>query len=311
MGYGRFNTIRIPTISEYFRHMGWPKPQHPLISVINFEELKTERRNHVVVNFIFDFYAITMKRMKGLRYKYGQHYYDFEDDGILFFLSPNQVFNIEPIEQAAPEKPSGWALFIHPDFFWNTTLAKTIKQYDFFDYAINEALLLSEKEEVILNEVIRHITQEYQSNIDKFTKQIIVTHVENLLSYCERFYNRQFITREKASHQVLDNLEKLLTGYFNNDNLMAKGLPTVRYVSDQLNVSVSYLSRLLKVLTGQTTQQHIHNKLIEKANEKLSTTTTPVSEIAYSLGFEHSQAFSRLFKSKTNQSPLVFRRSYN
>jgi AraC-like DNA-binding protein len=202
-------------------------------------------------------------------------------------------------------------LLIHPDFIWNTSLAKSIGNYDFFDYSVNEALFLSGKEEKTLNGIIENIRQEYHSNIDNFSKQIIVTHIENLLSYCERFYHRQFITREKANHQILERLEKLLADYFNNDDMISKGLPTVQYVSGKLNVSVSYLSRLLKVLTGQTTQQHIHDKLIEKAKEKLSTTDLSVSEIAYDLGFEHSQAFSRLFKNKTNQSPLEFRKSFN
>jgi AraC-like DNA-binding protein len=290
--------------------MGWPKPEHPLISVMHFKN--TKRSSHQKsVNFVFDFYAITLKRMKSVRYKYGQQYYDFDDDGILFFLSPNQIFSIELDEQMATEAPSGWALFIHPDFIWNTSLAKAIRQYDFFSYAINEALILSEKEELILNNIANNITQEYHSNIDKFSKKIIVTHVENLLSYCDRFYNRQFITREKANHEILERLEKLLSDYIEGDAITSKGLPTVQYISNELNMSVSYLSRLLKILTGQTTQQHIHNKLIEKAKEQLSTTVAPVSAIAYSLGFQHSQAFSRLFKRKTSQSPLEFRQSFN
>jgi AraC-like DNA-binding protein len=301
---------RIKSISEYHRHLNLPKPEHPLISVINFDDVQHLDHSNPI-NLVFDFYCIALKRMNGVKYKYGQLNYDFEDDGVLFFLSPNQVLSIENIGSEIPPKLSGWMLLIHPDFIWNTSLVKSIKQYDFFDYSVNEALFLSEKEEKTLNGIVEKIRQEYQSNIDNFSKKIIVTHIENLLSYCERFYTRQFITREKANHQILERLEKLLTDYFNNDDLISKGLPTVQYVSDKLNVSVSYLSRLLKVLTGQTTQQHIHDKLIEKAKEKLSTTDLSVSEIAYDLGFEHSQAFSRLFKSKTNQSPLEFRQSFN
>ena len=190
-------------------------------------------------------------------------------------------------------------------------MANLISKYDFFSYAANEALFLSEKEENIITGIAQNIEQEYHSNIDNFSKQIIITHLENLLSYCQRFYNRQFITREKSNHQILHRLEEILTNYFNSDDVLSKGLPSPQYVSDKLNVSVSYLSRMLKVLTGQTTQQHIHDKLIEKAKEKLTTTDLSVSEIAYELGFEHSQAFSRLFKSKTNQSPLKFRQSFN
>jgi len=301
---------RVKSISEYHRLIGLPKPEHPLISVINFGNTAHAQRNNSI-NIVFDVYAIVLKRMKSIKYKYGQLHYDFEDDGALFFMSPNQVLNVEVIEQEKPEKPSGWILLIHPDFIWNTSLAKTIKQYEFFDYAVNEALFLSDKEEKTLNGIIKNIEQEYHSNIDNFSQSIIISHIEALLNYSERFYNRQFITRKKANHQVLERLEKLLADYFNNDDLISTGLPTPQYVSDQLNVSVSYLSRLLKVLTGQTTQQHIHDKLIEKAKEKLSTTDLSVSEIAYELGFEHSQSFSKLFKTKTNQSPLEFRQSFS
>lgn len=227
----------------------------------------------------------------------------------MFFVSPNQVFRIAP-EPTKAER-SGWMLLVHPDFIWNTSLAKTIKQYGFLEYAVNEALFLSEKEEKTLNGIIENIQQEYQSNIDKFSKQIIISHIEALLNYSERFYNRQFITREKASHQILERLEKLLSDYFNSDELISKGLLTVQYVANKLNVSPGYLGNLLRVLTGQNTQQHIHDKLIEKAKEKLSTSDLSISEIAYELGFEHSQAFSRLFKSKTNQPPLKFRQSFN
>lgn len=301
---------RVKSISEYHRLLGLPKPEHPLISAVNFDKVEHSQRNNSV-NVVFDFYAVVLKHMKGIKYKYGQQYYDFEDDGALFFMSPNQVLSIEITEAEIPQKLSGWILLIHPDFIWNTSLAKNIKKYEFFDYSVNEALFLSEKEEKTLNEIIKNIQQEYHSNIDKFSKQIIISHIENLLAYSERFYNRQFITREKANHHILEGLEKLLTDYFNSDDLISKSLPTVQYVAEKLNVSPGYLGSLLRTLTGQNTQQHIHDKLIEKAKEKLSTTGLSISEIAYGLGFEHSQAFSRLFKSKTNQSPLEFRASFN
>ena len=172
-------------------------------------------------------------------------------------------------------------------------------------------MFLSKKEEATINGIIENIRLEYHSNIDKFSKEIIVSQIETLLNYSERFYNRQFITREKANHQILERLEKLLTDHFNNENLISKGLPTVQYVAEKLNVSPNYLSSLLRTLTGQNTQQHIHEKLIDKAKEKLSTSELSVSEIAYELGFEHSQSFSKLFRAKTNFSPLEFRRSFN
>ena len=172
-------------------------------------------------------------------------------------------------------------------------------------------MFLSDKEEKTIINLAQNIQQEYHSNIDKYSKNIIISYVEAILNYAERFYNRQFIIREKSNHQILERLEKLLTDYFNSDDLISKGLPTVQHVAEQLNVSPKYLSRLLKTITGQNTQQFIHDKLIEKAKEKLSVTNLSVSEIAYELGFEHLQSFSKLFKTKTKLSPLEFRQSFN
>jgi len=225
-------------------------------------------------------------------------------------MAPNQILRVNNNPDDTVQR-SGWLLLIHPDFFWGTSLATKIKKYEFFDYAVNEALFLSDKEEGILNNLVANIRQEYRSNMDKFSQNIIISHIETLLNYSERFYQRQFLTRKITNHQVLTRLEKLLTDYFDSDDLVAKGLPTVKYISDALHISPSYLSGLLKVLTGQSTQQHIHATLIEKAKEKLSTTDLSVSEIAYELGFEHSQSFSKLFKTKTNLSPLEFRQSFN
>lgn len=202
-------------------------------------------------------------------------------------------------------------LLIHPDFLWNSSLAKAIKQYEFFDYSVHEALFLSEKEEAIITGMMKIIDQEYHSNIDKFSQDIIIAQLELLLKYAERFYQRQFITRKITNHKILSRLEDIIADYFNSDDLLKKGLPTVHYVAETLHISPTYLSGLLKALTGQSTQQHIHDKLIEKAKEKLSATDLSVSEIAYALGFEHPQSFSKLFKTKTNLSPLEFRQSFN
>lgn len=299
--------IKVKSISEYHQLHGLPAPEHPLISIIDYAKLKRlEGKENISI--IFGYYTISLKRGVSKMF-YGQQQYDF-DEGVLYFMAPNQILrtNNNPDENV---KRSGWLLLIHPDFLWNTPLATKIKKYEFFDYSVNEALFLSEKEEEILNNIIQNIKQEYQMNIDKFSKDIIISQIETLLNYSERFYNRQFITREKANHQVLEHLEKILTDYFNSEDLVSKGLPTVQYIAETLNISPGYLSGLLKVLTGQSTQQHIHDKLIEKAKEKLSTTDLSVSEIAYELGFEHPQSFSKLFKAKTSQSPLEFRESFN
>ena len=297
------------TISEFHEFRDLPKPQHPLISIINVGNVR-----HLHVDepnaMAFDFYSIAVKRTHNVKVKYGQQPFDF-NEGIMSFMAPNQVLSITHDKKEEEIKQSGWVMYIHPDFLWNTSLAKNIKQYDFWDYSLNEGLFLSEKEEIVINNIIQNIEQEYHANIDKFSKQIIISQIETLLNYSERFYNRQFITREKSNHQLLDRLEKLVSDYFNSDDLINRGLLTVQYVAEHLNLSPKYLSSLLRVLTGENTQQYIHNKLIEKAKEKLSVTNLSVSKIAYELGFEHLQSFSKLFKTKTNLSPSEFRTSYN
>ena len=286
--------------------MGLPKPEHPLISVLTFDAIKRPPGDGPT-SLIHNFYSIALKRNFNGKLKYGQQEYDF-DEGILLFISPGQVFSIEAEGEL---KHTGWMLLVHPDYLWNTPLAKAIKQYDYFSYSVREALHLSEKEEAMLTGIMQNIEQEYHLPIDKFSQNVIIAQLDLLLTYADRFYHRQFITRKITNHKLLTRLEAILDAYVNSDALVEKGLPTVQYIAEALNVSPNYLSVLLNVLTGQSTQQHIHAKLIEKAKEKLSTTTLSVSEIAYELGFEHSQSFSKLFKSKTNRSPLDFRQSFN
>ena len=275
------------TISEFHNSRNLPRPEHPLVSIINVQDIKHYAQP---INMVLDYYSISLKRDFNGKFSYGQSEYDF-DEGLMYFISPNQVFKIEhPKDELARQK--GWLLLIHPDFFWNTGLAKNIKHYEFFDYSVNEALF-------------------YPNNIDKFSQNIIISQIETLLNYSERFYQRQFITRKIANHKILNLLEKTLNDYFKSDDLVKKGLPTVQFISESLNISPNYLSNLLKTLTGQSTQQHIHDKLIKEAKEKLSISNESISEIAYQLGFEHTSSFSKLFKIKTNQSPLEFRNSFN
>jgi AraC family transcriptional regulator, transcriptional activator of pobA len=299
---------RINTISEYHQLMGLPRPEHPLVSLINFESIK-HLPGDGSISLVFNFYSISLKRNFNGKMKYGQQKYDF-DEGLLFFMSPGQVFGIEP-EKNAALRHTGWMLLIHPDFLWNTPLAKTIRQYEYFSYAVHEALFLSEKEEITIIGIMQNIEQEYHANIDRFSQGVIIAQLELLLTYADRFYHRQFITRKIDNHKILTRLEEALDAYLNDDSLIKKGLPTVQYLAESLNISPNYLSGSLKTLTGQSTQQHIHHKLIEKAKEKLSTTGLSVSEIAYELGFEHPQSFSKLFKTKTSLSPLEFRHSFN
>lgn len=296
------------TISEFHEFRNLPKPEHPLFSVINVDNVK-HLNDDEPQSLVFHFYCIALKRVSNLKVKYGQQDFDF-NEGVLSFSAPNQVLSLSA-NKHNEIKQSGWVIYIHPDFLWNTPLAKTIRQYDFWDYSLHEALYLSEKEEAIITGIIHNMLQEYQANIDRFSKSIVIAHIEALLNYADRFYHRQFITREKANHQVLERLEQLLADYYNDPNLASMGLPTVAYLAASLNISPKYLSGLLRVLTGHGAQQFIHEKLIEKAKEQLSTTNLSISEIAYQLGFEHLQSFSKLFKSKTNQSPSEFRQSFN
>ncbi|MGN7787335.1 helix-turn-helix domain-containing protein [Niabella sp. 22666] len=299
--------LKVKSITDGHRILGLPKPEHPLISVVNYADLQMPE-GMAEMSAMFDFYYISLKRGFSNKLFYGQQTYDF-DEGMMYFVAPNQV-----LRGAGPspgDDLSGWILLIHPDLLWGTMLAKKIKQYEFFDYAVHEALFLSDKEETIINSIIDNLKTEYHTNMDRFSQDILISHLETLLNYAERFYQRQFLTRKKSNHQVLDRLEQLMNAYFSDEALCSKGLPTVQYISGQLNISQSYLRGLLKTLTGQSTQQYIHEKLIDKAKEKLSTTSLSVSEIAYELGFEHPQSFSKLFKSKTNQSPLEFRAGFN
>ena len=298
----------INTITEFHRLRGLPKPMHPLVSLVDYGQVRHSPENNRIT-WIQHFYTIGLKRDVGGKFRYGQLAYDF-DEGLMSFIAPGQVFSIEVFDYGEAPPASGWLLLIHPDFFWNTPLANNIKKYDFFGYNVNESLFLSENEELIIIGILQNIEREYHEHIDKFSQRIIVSQIETLLNYAERFYERQFITRRVTNHHLLNRFEGFLSGYFDNEALLIRSLPTVKSVADELNVSPDYLTSMLKVLTGATTQQHIQNKLIEKSKEKLSTTNLSVAEIAYELGFEHSQSFSKLFKSKTNLTPLAFRKSF-
>ena len=299
--------LRVKSITDFHRVTGLPSPLHPLISLVDYSLIWNAQGNNPA-SAVFDFYSISVKRDLIGKLMYGQQPYDF-DEGVMYFLAPGQVLRVETVEDTTGE-PSGWLLLIHPDFLWNTPLSKNISRHDFFGYACHEALFLSEKEEEIIHGISQNISREIQGNIDQFSHQIIIAQLEGLLRYANRFYNRQFITRRISSHRVLSQLEALLDNYFNQNEQVLNGAPSVQYVSEKLNVSPNYLSGLLKTLTGQSTQQHIHEKLIALAKQKLSTTDLTVSEIAYELGFEHLPSFSKLFKNKTNQSPLEFRRAF-
>ncbi len=296
----------INSISELHRILELPKPEHPLVSVINLDEIKCYS-DESLQRVLYNFYSVCIKKNFKGKMKYGQNYYDF-DEGVMTFFSPGQVISTSITDDMAL---SGCWLVVHPDFIRNYSLAKNIKDYGYFSYAVNEALHLSEKEEAMVMSIMKNIEQEYRSIIDSYSQDVVISHIELLLNYSNRFYNRQFITRKNTNNDLLIHLDELLSDYFNGAKVQEIGLPTVHYISEQLHISPNYLSDMLRSLTGQSTQQHIHNKLIEKAKEILTTTSLSVAEVAYQLGFEYPQSFSKLFKGKTNSSPLEFRHSFN
>lgn len=296
----------IESISELHELFNLPKPHNPLISVADVGLFDYEKNKEVWKSFSQDFYCISVKQGSKCKMRYGQRYYDF-NEGMMIFTKPGQVFSISETED---HKASGFALFFKADLIRNYPLGKSISNYGFFSYDLSEALHLSETEMNVVSALIQQIQQELKSNIDTFSLDIIVSHLDLLLNYANRFYNRQFITRKPASDEVLVRLENLLNNYF-NENISETGLPTVQFVAQQLHLSPDYLSDMLRSITGQTTQQHIHNKLIDKSKELLTTTNLSVSEIAYQLGFEYPQSFNKLFKKKTDISPSEFRQSFN
>jgi AraC-like DNA-binding protein len=298
-------TIRVESIAQSHELLGIKKPKHPLFSILRFEDL-AQMTNDARIRLIFDFYQVVLKKDCPGKLQYGQTMYDF-DEGVMSFFAPKQVNILDAGEVLAR---SGWLLNIHPDFLRTFTLGQKIKEYRFFDYVVNEALILSEEEENAIDTIFRQIEKEYFLTIDNFSQDVVVANIDLLLTYCNRYYNRQFIVRKPNNQGVLEKFEQLVSDYFENE-VADKGMPAIKYFADQLNISSNYLSDLLRQLTGQNAQQHIHEKLIEKAKEHLTTTSLSVSEIAYELGFIYPQSFSKLFKSKTNLSPLQFRQAFN
>lgn len=293
------------SISELHHVLGLSKPMHPLISLVNYDEIQnaTDKISNTI---ILNFYKISFINSSKSKVKYGQNYYDF-DEGGLCFVSPNQIISAgEPARSL-----SGLMFLFHPDLIRNHSLNKKIKNYGFFSYSVTEALHLSEKEKDIIISIFKHIEFELSSAIDNFSQDLLISYIELLLNYSNRFYNRQFITRKTANNDLLIKLDELLTDYFNGEKAEESGLPTVHYISEKLHYSPNYLSDMLRAYTGQNTQQHIHNKLIEKAKEILTSSHLSIAEVAYQLGFEHPQSFNKIFKRKTNVSPTEFRQSFN
>ncbi|MDR1706637.1 MAG: helix-turn-helix transcriptional regulator [Prevotella sp.] len=299
--------VKVSSISALHQFLGLKKPSNPLISVFNFDEVNLEPET-ILSAITTDFYVVALKKdCTGGKCRYGRQYYDF-DEGIMYFIAPHQVLQFEDVLLNGVK---GFVLVFHLDFLQSYPLASKMKDYGYFSYQSNEALHLSEREEQSIMDIIGNVSREIDANMDAFTQDLLVSNIDLLLKYCDRFYNRQFLTRKKANTDLLTKLEALLDDYFKNERMLEKGIPTVQYIAGELHLSPNYLSDMLRVQTGQTTQQHIQNRVIEKAKELLSTTSMSVSEIAYYLGFEHPQSFHRLFKNRTTVSPLDFRASFN
>ncbi|PKK37457.1 AraC family transcriptional regulator [Siphonobacter sp. SORGH_AS_0500] len=297
------NIHHIETITEMYKMLPKAEVQHPLVAVVDFSSYQEQINSGMKMTL--GFYSIMFKNFCINKMKYGQQMYDFQE-GSLICMAPRQLITLdepsEPIINA-----TGWGLFFHPDLIRGTTLGKAIKEYSFFSYETSEALHLSEKEKNVLTGIIQKIDTELQENIDKHSQTLIVSNIELLLNYCTRYYERQFITRKHVNKDLLTKVEAVLLNYMQSPELSEKGLPTVKYLADQVNLSPNYLSDLLKKETGMNAQDRIHYYLIEEAKDLLLNSDLSISELAYKLGFAYPQYFSRLFKAKTGILPLDYR----
>ncbi len=291
--------IDIRSINEVHRFYNCDKPRHPLVSVIDLTNVYPDRPNEEVF-YRSDLYIIMCKRFEG-EMKYGRAHYDF-NEGSLMFTAPQQIIAVSSDIQVT----EGWGLFFHPDLLSGTALGRRMLDYSFFSYDVNEALHVSGEEKRTLLDCLEKIKQEYAQHIDKHTQGLIVDNLQLMLNYCNRFYDRQFLTRARVNNDIVQRFEQQLHSYFAAD-IMEAGLPGVKYFADKLNLSPHYLSDLLNKYTGKTTLEYIHLAFAEKAKHLLWSTQKSVSEIAYELGFEHPSHFTKLFKSQTGKPPREFR----
>jgi len=291
--------IRLEKISEY-NTLKKTETLHPLISVI-------DNSNQVSIpngKYVFGFYSIYLKEIDCGELIYGKNKYDYEE-GTLVFIGPGQVMGINNNKDYKPHK--GLTLIFHPDLIHGTSLGQTMNNYNFFSYELNEALHISQRERGIVNDLFNKIGYELSQSIDKHSKKLITHNIELLLDYCERFYDRQFITRENLNQGKLEKFENLLNKYFQSDEPQTNGLPSVRYMADKLNLSPNYFGDLVKKETGKSAQEYIQIKLINMAKERIFNSDKTINEIAYELGFKYPQHFTRMFKKNVGMSPNEFR----
>lgn len=273
---------------------------HPLVSVIDFSkaEMRTGKK------MVFGLFCIILKDVECGNLIYGRNYYDYQQ-GTLVFISPGQVVDVQ--DKTEPYQPMGHGLVFHPDLIHGTPLAKTLNEYHFFDYQTNEALHLSERERQIVLDCFAKIEFELQQAIDKHSKKLIASNIELFLNYCERFYDRQFITRENVNKGILETFEELLNDYFQSDKPQTNGLPSVSYFAKECHLSANYFGDLIKKETGKSAQEYIQDRIIDEAKNRIFEPGKNISEIAYELGFKYPQHFSRMFKERVGSTPIEFK----
>ncbi len=295
--------VKINSISKLHELMGYSKPKHPLISVVDFSTIKY-CGGQKISRTITGFYSVMLKRINSGKFTYGRKDYDFEE-ATLICMAPEQITIVKGVEDSWAAE--GWGLFFHPDLIRRSFLNEKIEEYSFFSYNENEALHLSENENETLLSLLKVIEHEYSINIDTFSKDLIISNIEVLLNYCKRFYGRQFITRSHYNNDIVFQFEQLVSSYIETEETVLNGLPSVKYCADKLNFSPNYLSDLLKQETGKSALEHIHYHLIEYAKNLLLNSSESITEIAFGLGFEQPQNFSKMFKKKVGMSPKEFR----
>jgi AraC-like DNA-binding protein len=292
---------KVHSISELHEIAGFEKPKHPLVTVIDYSKVNVNDTPGSG-SFICSFYSINFK--KHCNFIYGRQPFDHKE-GTLHCTAPDQIITFDRKKEAGSSE--GWGLYFHPELIRNTALGKKISEYSFFSYAENEALHLSEQEKQTLLSILKQMENEYNTNIDHYSHDLIISNIELLLNYCRRFYGRQFITRTNQNKDVIVWFEEFITEYFNSHKLRNNGIPTVKFCAGAMNLSPNYFSDLLKSETGKNTQEHIHYHLLEKAKTLLSGSGKSINEIAYELGFEYPQSFSKFFKKKIGVSPTLYR----
>lgn len=295
--------IRIKSINDVHRLFELERPRHPLVSVIQIDDRITNF-DYGDYKYIFDFYQINLKQGFSGSLNYGRNSYDF-DEGTLTFIKPNQTIKVE--KQDEIKGSSGWTLLFHPDLIRKSELGRTIEDYSYFNYELNEALHLSENERNSITDLVVKIQEEYNQNIDKHSQDLIIANIEILLKYSKRFYDRQFFTRTNLNKDILSEFNKVVRTYYNSENPIDNGVLSVKQCAKQLNLSVNYLGDLIKSETGRSAKDQINDYVIEKAKNQLLGSNKSISRIGYSLGFEYPQGFNKLFKSKVGISPSEYR----